>query len=249
MIVAATLICDRKSYSQDYALRALIEDPLVDRIYLNIETNNEWLYEGTRHFMATSGKPCDIDYWNVRSSWLPKPAYDQDQKRLVPIVRARNMAIDYAMFWNADHLLFVDSDVVIESGSVQKLVDLKNNLAGGYVPGRGAHKDLHYVFGSRRGIQTDGNVITCDHGTCGFMLISREVFSQQRFRYGSDPEGMTFDILSEDPAYCIDWFVKTGERFKIDKRAVARHRDDPYHPLTHDQVANHSPEEVYTPNA
>lgn len=245
MIVAAVLICDRKAYSQDYALRALIEDPVVDRIYLNIETSKPARYDGLIHFMDTCGKPYDVDFWSTTSSWLIPPQFDQDQRRLVPITRARNMAIDYAMFGQADYLLFVDADVVPDKGSIARLVNLRRNLVGGLVPGRGVHSHVHYVFYSRRPPVYEGPLIICDHGTCGFMLISRKVFSQLRFRYGGDPEGLTGDVLSEDPAYCIDWYVRTGERFVIHKQATARHLDDPRHPLTEQETAVETPEAVY----
>src|SRR5690606_22466019 len=126
----------------------------------------------------------------------------------------------------ASHLLFLDSDVVPHPGSIKRLLDLDVNLCGGFVPGRGVHSHVHYVFGAKRGIQREGDIITCDHGTCGFMLIKRKAFGVLRFRWGDDWENPGVR-LSEDPAYCDDWYRMTGERFIIHGLATADHFDDP----------------------
>lgn len=235
-LIACVILADRKAYSQMIAIPALLSSPFVQRVYVNIETDNADLYPALYALAERSTKPVDIDTWWWRSSWRPVPKYDQDQKRLLGIVTARNMCIDYALYHNATHLLFVDSDVVIEPPGLQFLLDMNKNLCGGYVPGRGVHNTVQYVFGQRRGIQQHGDIIECDHGTCGYMLISRKVFSLLRFRYGDDPEGLA-GFLSEDPAYCIDWYRISGERFFIHTKARAAHIDNALSPLSEDSAS------------
>lgn len=235
-LVACIILADRKAYSQLSAIPALLSSPFVERVYVNIETNNPDLYPALYALAERSGKPIDIDTWWWRSTWRPTPKYDQDQKRLIGIVTARNMCIDYALYHNAQRLLFVDSDVIIEPQGLQFLLEMDKNLSGGYVPGRGAHGSVCYVFGQRRGIHQHGDIIECDHGTCGYMLISQKVFSALRFRYGDDPEGLT-GFLSEDPAYCIDWYKISGERFYIHTKARAAHIDSPSSPLSNESVS------------
>lgn len=237
MLVASIILADRKSYSQLTALPALGICPEIDRIYINIQTDAKPLYDLLRSYVKnTIEKPCHIDYWNWENSWMPEIKYDQHQARLPGIVTARNMCIDYALIHGADHLLFIDSDVSINPKGVKLLLDMNKNLSGGYVPGRGAHGHAHYVFGAKRGAHQIGEVIECDHGTAGYMLISQKVFSRLRFRYGDDPE-TEGQFLSEDPAYCLDWYAHTRERFYIHRGATAHHIDNPRRPLDADGAA------------
>lgn len=243
-IIGCTLLCDRKAHYQLTALPAITQLG-VDHLYVNIQS--EWMNPLPHYVDVTNwlqDYPHDYDIWGFsNSTWRPKPKYDQHQVRLAPIVTARNMAIDFALSRNATHLLFIDSDVIPHPGGLEKLLSLDKDLCGGYVPGRGAHSHVKYVFGSKRGIADYGESIECDHGTCGYMLISRRAFGMLRFRWGDDPE-VPGQLLSEDPAYCEDWYRISGERFWIHKEATADHVDDPRHPLTEDQVAKDNWNEV-----
>lgn len=246
MLTASVIVCDRKRYSLNQCLRALAVSKEIDCVYLNIETGTPDLYaEAILDFeIASEGKPLDVDYWNIsKSTWRVPQRYDQHQVRLLPIVTARNMAIDYALVKNATSLLFVDSDVMIDPDNLHHLVGLNKNLRGGFVPGRGAHGHVNYVFGAVRGTNDHGATIECDHGTCGYMLINRVVFTQLRFRWGMDrlhPDQM----LSEDPAFCFDWYDLSGERFWIHKLATAQHIDNAASPLTQEGVAQDTWSEV-----
>lgn len=236
MLVTATVMAARKMATYKRVLWAIREIPHVDRMYINFEGTWEQSMP-VKDFMLDSPVPWDYDVWNISdTSWRTTPQFDQDQRRLWRIVTARNMAIDYAYSAGADYLLFVDADVVITTEGVSHLLDLNARLCGGLVPGRGEHSHVNYVFGARRGFEEQGPLIICDHGTCGYMLIHRDVFSRLRFRFGPDHEGQ-FE-LSEDPAYCEDWYQMSGERFIIDRRAVAQHLDDPHKPLTLAEAVN-----------
>lgn len=234
-IVAAVLYCDRKPEYKGLALKPLLESKLISSVYINIESRpmehkkwhpmTKWAHE--------SGRDTNVDMWNIESTWRQVPAFDQDQTRLRSIVAARNMSIDYAIANNADYLLFVDSDVIIaDDEDIQKLIDLNVGLCGGYVRGRGIHRDNFYLFEE---VSRKGPIVYCAHGTCGYMLVRREVFEIQNFRYGWDKERQHF--LSEDPAYCLDWYYKSGQYYVIHTDVRALHMDNPFEPLNEDGVA------------
>lgn len=221
-IVAATILTDRKEYDLDAILANREAMWQISEVYLN--------HQGTFSTVEFMVRNCRIpfiwDSWKVSSNWRPQVRYDQDQRRLLGIVTARNMAIDYALSVGADYLLFIDSDVFPDPEGLQHLLDLDVPLCGGYVPGRGAHSHVHYVGAGKRGILPHSeDVIECDWGTCGYMLIKREVFGRLRFRWGDDPDD-PMNFLSEDPAFCLDWARFSGKGFLIDKRATARHEGD-----------------------
>lgn len=244
MIIAATLLTDRKP-AFPVALEYLVKEPLVERIYVNVETKNADYYREVVAFLRDSGKPFDIDYWWIESSWQGRPQYDQDTARYMPIATGRNMALDWAIVQtmvnpSVDRLFFVDSDVRPHPGGLQILLDMKKPLSGGLVPGRGAHSHVNYVFGFKN---QEGTVIRCEHGTSGYLLIHRNIFEVQRFRAG--PCAYARDVfLCDDPAYATDAIHHgLADAWYIDTRATADHVDDPNHPLTLEEAVRdyHNP--------
>lgn len=249
-ILAATLWCDRKENEANrktfgQMLNTVSNLSNVNQIYINYETTPKELskfnseeksfhpwWENHLGIPLIPRKTYEYgdwkyvtDAWSIVTGWDSRIQYDQDQKRLFKIVIARNMAIDYALTRGYSHILFVDSDVIPNPSGFAYLLKMANegvNLCGGYVPGRGDHAHVHYVFGHMRGIKDEGGMIECDHGSCGYMLISRKVFGQLRFRWGDDRH-VPGQMLSEDPAYCYDWYDISGERFLISKNATAQH--------------------------
>lgn len=243
-IVAAVLLTDRKP-AFPVALEYLVKEPLVERIYVTVETKNADYYREVVAFLRDSGKPFDIDYWWVETSWMGRPQYDQDTARYMPIATGRNMALDWAIVQtmmnpSVSHLLFIDSDVRPHMGGLQYLLELNKPLSGGLVPGRGAHSHVNYVFGQK---SHEGNIIRCEHGTSGYLLIARSIFEVQRFRAG--PCAYKRDVfLCDDPAYATDAIHHgLADAWYIDTRATADHVDDPNYPLTLEQAVNdyHNP--------
>lgn len=193
-VIAATLLCDRKVRSQLVAIPAMLKIEGIDRLYINIESNLrgqkfEAAYRPLRDFLrAGTSIPVDVDIWSWESTWRQRPTYDQDQRRLDAIVIARNMARAYMLRTDATHLLFIDADVIVSPDGLQKLLALDHPVCGGLVPGRGAHGHAYYVFGPRRSVPDHPEVIECSHGTCGYMLIRRDVLSTLAFRFGASRE-------------------------------------------------------------
>jgi len=242
-VVAATLLCDRKARSQLVAIPHIFKIAGVDRLYINIESNYrgqafEAAYKPLNDFLAAGTPlPVDVDVWSWNSTWRKRPSYDQDQRRLDGIVTARNMARSYMLRMNATHLLFIDSDVIVYHDGLHKLLALDHAVCGGLVPGRGVHNHVYYVFGPQRSVPEHPDVIECSHGTCGYMLLRRDVLSTLAFRFGASREAPG-KALSEDPAFCSDAFLNGFGRYWIHKLAKAAHWDDPKDPLLPDAVAN-----------
>lgn len=247
----ATLLCDRKAYSQtvapinNYSL-------LGDRdLYFNIESGdipqygNRW--DSLYSLWADKGEPVKWDIWQRLSNTYQAPQYDQDQRRLSPIIIGRNMAIDVAQAGDYTHLFFVDADVVVPADSIPKLLELKKPIAGGVVHGRGAHSAATYIMGPRFSHRENGvPLVVCDHGTMGFCMIERRVFERLRFRSGPSWKDPKIG-LSEDPAYIEDaekLGLTKGMTIRIDLEA--KHVDDPEHPLTLEVAVNNYVTEDHT---
>jgi len=236
MIVAAVICTPSKMYALFDVVDAIQQMPQVDRVYINIE--GWWDVDAQRvSFLDLFGKewgwtkPIDWDRWLVASTtWREETTGDQGMTRIPSIVTARNMCIDYAMLHEADHLLFIDADVIPLPSGLSYLLELDVPLCGGLVPGRGAHSHVNYLFGGRTELRP--NVTECAHGTCGYMLIHKTIFGIQRFRWGPNPKYPDDPPLTEDPAYCYDYTARTSRRFVIHSLARAKHIDDPLNPLT-----------------
>lgn len=236
MILGATLLSDRKLYSQLIGIQSLANMEGVDHLYVNIQTGNVDLYRPLFDFLASQKKPYDFDVWDIpMSSHRTVPQFDQDTARLSPIVMSRNMALEKAMHPDFSHILFIDSDVNARPDGLQQLLRANKGLVGGVVPGRGVHRHARYIFGIRR---YDNGLIVCDHGTCGYLLITRHIYEIVRFRHGPHPVHRAV-YLSEDPAYAADAeYMGFTDGWYIVPEALSEHHDDPGHPLTLEEAYN-----------
>ena len=240
MIAVCTIISDRKKDSV-YCMPRLAELDGDYSVYVNHERWHPPPEQGGCGFGYGyfTQERWYIDQWYVHQSfpsksspWRPIARFDQDQSRLVPITTARNMCIDFAMVMQASHLLFVDADVIPPKDVIPKLLELDHPIVGGLVPGRGAHRNFKYVFGEISRMELDRGdikvpIIVCSHGTCGLMMIKREVFERLRFRYGPGfAEDGHREELSEDPAYCYDANKLGFGNMWIREDVVAEHLGD-----------------------
>ena len=244
-VVAATLLCDRKARSQLVAIPRILGVVGLERLYVNIESSHrgaafEAAYQPLCDLIAAgTPMPVDMDVWSWDSTWRQRPSYDQDQRRLDGIVMARNMARAYMLRMNATHLLFIDADVLVAPDGLHKLLALDHAVCGGRVPGRGAHGHVYYEFGPQRSVPGHPDVIECTHGTCGYMLVRRDVLSTLAFRFGASRE-TPGKALSEDPAFCSDAFLNGFGRYWIHRGVKAEHWDDPLDPFLEDAAADDS---------
>lgn len=251
IFVVATITCDRKSYSHAGIMSNA--EQAGDNIfhYLNVQTDpfsvtHMQAYGRCEKWKMLGDLPgidlgqWAIDMWGSYSSWHKKPSYDQDQSRLFPIVIARNMALSYARHIEADAILFIDSDVQAPADTLKRLLATEQSIVGALIPGRGAHSHVKYVFnmtGETCEAPNGDKLIRAD-GSCGCMLIRRNVFEYLSFRFGR-PEGRTDVTLSEDPAYLYDAKKYLGKYMWINTAVVCDHVDSEKDPLTSDQTARY----------
>ena len=222
-VLVCVLHCDRKAHNALIPLEsiALLDYPNYE-VYYNIETKDK---DNWKDLIAASYPRLPklyYDFWNYESNWWKKPEFDQDQARLVPIVRGRNDAIECALDVGADYILFVDSDMVIPQNTITKLMSHNKPMVGGFVKGRNGHKHVSYVFGEVEELGND--LILCDSGNTGFVLIKREVFGILKFRRGW--HRITGITQPDDPNYCSDAFLMGFGRLLVDKSVEAKHLDE-----------------------
>jgi hypothetical protein len=236
MIAVATLGCTRKRDDLD-AWNTLVHLQGEYRLYINWEQqaipnlDENFLVGSVARLQALNPVlQIDADIWNWRTlgtSWRATPKFDQDQARLASIVVARNMAIEYAMQTEASHLLFIDADIVPPLDIIPRLLEVGRDAVGGLVYGRGVHQSMRYVQGEKRRY-TQGSplytLIEAEHGNIGFCMISRKLFENVRFRYGTSnyPDGRCH-MISDDPAFHLDVFIKFGEWMVVREDVVGTH--------------------------
>lgn len=229
----AILHCDRKHHNRLVPVESICNQDYPNyEIYYNIETADK---DSFKDLIAMTWVRCNklwYDFWHYQSNWLKKPEFDQDQARLVPIVRGRNDAIECALDVGAEYLMFVDSDMVIPPYTISKLIAHNKPMVGGYVPGRNEHSNVHYIFGNVGGIKDLGNGLKeCDHGNIGFVLIHKSVFSTLKFRRGPDRE--RGNLQSYDTNYCFDALYNGFGRHIIDTNVEVQHVDETVIPFEH----------------
>lgn len=236
MILVSTLLCDRKKSSQLVAIRRMAELDYPDYgVYINVETKNyNENFSELKEFLSTVKVPVYMDIWSCYSNWWIPPAFDQDQARLHPIMIGRNMTIQAAQLLKASHLLQVDADVIVPVDSIQRLLAIDRPLAGGMVPGRGAHGSAWYGKQPPPETRTPGlrpNLVEMEYCTCGFLMIRKEVFDRLKYRMGPHNK-VEAAYLSEDPAFGTDAHDVWGfPWWTVDTTLRAEHWDDPSNPL------------------
>ena len=176
----------------------------------------------------------DVDTWRWQeftgsTAWRNRPRFDQDQARLASIVTARNMCIEYALQTDCSHLLFIDADIIPQRDIIPKMLEVESDAVCGMVYGRGVHSNCPYIFGEKRRWKTQHGfeLIELEHGNIGFTMLSRRLFSQVRFRYGVSeyPDGRHY-MISDDPAYHLDCFIKFGQWPVLRTDVVGSHVGD-----------------------
>jgi GT2 family glycosyltransferase len=230
-VLTCVLSCDRKSYSTSGIESANILK-YVDHVHLNWET-------GSIFSIFNRYKNCDsLTRWSIKptGSIPTKPKHDQDQLyRLPRIIAARNWCLDLMrIHTDFTHLLFIDSDVLVDDkNGLKRLLLNKRPLIGGLVHGRGAHSEIKMMFGNR--IPIHNRTIECDWGTCGYQLINRLLCERYQFRWGNSK--IENEHRSEDPAFAEDVSIDNWGRYAIDKSVTAQHVDNNKKPLLSKDVA------------
>lgn len=231
-VLVACLHCDRKAHNQlvpHQSIAALTYQNKI--IYYSIETEDEQafapLFKAIKDHKELT---VHTDTWKFASSWWRKPAFDQDQQRLVPICIARNMSVEAALGLGCDYLMFVDSDMTIEPDTIERFLETANKynrpIVFGHVQGRNDHKHAEYVFGGKHGlIELGDGVVELHHGNIGFAMIHLSVFEKLRFRHG--PHITDNSVQSDDPNFISDAVHALGMAWPVLHRAIkAFHKDE-----------------------
>lgn len=237
MVAVCTLGCTRKK-SELHSWQELFNLDGDYSLYFNYElqggeTSCEALPR-LAEYAAETGKRYTVDTWMWSTAggfnWRAKPKFDQDQARLSSIVTARSMCIEYAMQTDASHLLFIDADIIPPRGIIPKLLEVNHPSVAGLVHGRGIHSSSRYVFGEKRAYKHEcgAYVIEAEHANIGFTMLSKQLFNEIRFRYGVSkyPDGRGTYMISDDPAYHLDAFIKFGHWMLIRTDVVGKHIGD-----------------------
>lgn len=231
-ILVACLHCDRKAHNQlvpHQSIAALTYSNKV--IYYNIETEDRQTFAPLFDAIESQTElAIHTDTWQFASSWWRKPAFDQDQQRLVPICMARNMCTEAALGLHCEYLMFVDGDMTVAPDTVERFLETANKynrpVVFGHVQGRNDHKHAEYVFGGKHGLVELGDgVVELHHGNIGFALIHRSVFEKLRFRHG--PHITDNSLQSDDPNFISDAVHALGMAWPVLARNIkAFHKDE-----------------------
>lgn len=233
-IIAATVVCDFKSYSIERVVRRLVEleapAGIEKLVYVNIQTAPDNL-EAMKGYEFVRDLGLCYDVWAQASSWFGTRTSDQDQThRLSPIVMARNMAREFAILADAAAIMYVDSDVLVPVNALDALWCVDKNIVSGLVPGRGVHSHVNYMGSGQHLQAVSPNLFRTDYATAGFVMIRRQVFRVISWRWGATAEDLEHNH-SEDPLFGYDarrsgldwWYVRTDIK--------AEHLDNPDRPL------------------
>lgn len=119
------------------------------------------------------------------------------------VAEARNRCVELAREHKADHLLFVDSDMVFPRTALQQLLAHQKDIVGATYPKRVApHAVLGAVLAGGR-VEGEGALMEMRHMPTGCLLIRMTVFevlAGPHFRFRVDPDSGA--IIGEDYDFC-----------------------------------------------
>lgn len=119
------------------------------------------------------------------------------------VAEARNRCVELAREHRADHLLFLDSDMVFPRTTLRRLLAHERDIVGATYPKRVApHPPLGAVLEGGR-IEAGGRRVEMRHLPTGCLLVRMSVFEAlgaPAFRFSVDPG--TGSIVGEDYDFC-----------------------------------------------
>ena len=153
--------------------------------------------------------------------------------------RARNKIVEKAIDGKYDHVLMVDSDIILPNNAIDLFMDWEFDVIFGYSPRKndpsvteiyknnsGWSKDFRFTMDELK--KSDVEIMVCDGGSFGCVWIATDIFKKLEkpyFDYINYPNGK---VLSEDLYFCravkragIDLYLNTKIACKhIGKRIV-----------------------------
>lgn len=134
---------------------------------------------------------------------------------------ARNDLVDKFLATDAVDLLFVDADVGWDSKAALRVLSYEEEIVGGLVPKRDAHKSDVFHDNALTGVVTKDSLFQCKELPTAFMKINRSVFEKLKkpyFKIGASKED-----FGEDIYFCRRW-IETGNFMYIDSDITFTHR-------------------------
>jgi 2-polyprenyl-3-methyl-5-hydroxy-6-metoxy-1,4-benzoquinol methylase len=154
------------------------------------------------------------------------------------IDRARNELVRDALADGMDFILFLDSDIIMPKGAIDKLVDMNTDIASGlyfakgkpYLPVARVLKDGKHFFLEDFEYNQVIDVAGVGMGMC---LIKRDVFSKLTYPYFKfdwvyPKKGEPYQV-AEDLYFC-DQAIKAGYKVKLNTGIVLEHEGIPCGP-------------------
>lgn len=155
------------------------------------------------------------------------------------ITMARNQMVQGFLDSDADRLVFVDSDISWEPGSILRLASHKPDFVGGAyrLKEEGECYPIEWLENGKELWATDG-LLSVAHVPGGFMCLSRAVFARFRVAYPvrhythHDFKAFAYftapfhsgRLYGEDASFCHDWREIGGEVW-LDPELTLTHHD------------------------
>ena len=156
-------------------------------------------------------------------------------KTCTVIDRARNELVQDAIKDNCDYLLFLDSDILMPSGAIDKLIDMNEDIVSGlyfakgkpYLPVARLIKDGKHLYLEDFDYNTVIDVAGVGMGMC---LIKTSVFSKLKYPYFKfdwvDDKGVGPYQVAEDLYFC-DRAREAGYKIKLNTGILLEHEGIP----------------------
>jgi len=152
------------------------------------------------------------------------------------IDRARNELVEEALKDGCDYILFVDSDIIMPSGAIDKLIDMNTDIASGlyfakgkpYLPVARVIKDGKHFFLEDFKYNKVIDVAGVGMGLC---LIKADVFKKLtypyfKFEWKKDNEMVGWYQVAEDLYFC-DTCREAGYSIKLNTGLLLEHEGIP----------------------
>jgi GT2 family glycosyltransferase len=155
---------------------------------------------------------------------------------LQPIDLARNELIERALKHNSDYIWFIDSDMILEEGILDNLVNMNKDIASAlYFMRSPPYKPIVKVIKDEKFFIVDrislNQILEVDAVGLGCCLIKREVFEKMLEKNDNKPifefkkhklSNNEIEILSEDTAFCFK-AKKTGFKIFVNTGLICKH--------------------------
>lgn len=217
-LLIGTPICDKKMYSWFEYVKAIkslrVPDKSTIAHIMVVDTSDE-----------IDAVKFEVQDQNFMYQHL------QIEKPMDRVVAARNAIFDYANQNDYDYVLFIDSDVIVPTNTIEQLLSYHVPVVSGFYPiltefglptpcAKMLNKEAP-GFINFPDSKLDGKIYLVALVGLGCILISKEIFSKFKFRCERGKYGNL--LKSEDWCFCED-LKKSGVAINFDTGLSAKHK-------------------------